>query len=107
MLNRVLFSSVSGSVGAGGCEMWGLQCGSSGESLLGAQPVYLPAPQRLRQDPSDRGWVTHTHTHPHVKYDVQWLYGPTGCAIYQITCVLHGHKQKDWTYPYLREAFVW
>lgn len=37
-----------GSTRYGGDEKWGLQRGAAGETVFSSQPVYLPAPQRVR-----------------------------------------------------------
>lgn len=47
--------SPSGSPGYGGGEEWGLHRGAAGEALLPPEPVHLPAPQRVRQDPAAGG----------------------------------------------------
>lgn len=47
--------SPSGSTGYSGGEERGQQRGAAGEALLPPEPVHLPAPQRVRQDPAAGG----------------------------------------------------
>lgn len=46
---------LAGSAGHGGEEERGLQRGAAGEAVLSTEPVHLPAPQGIRQDPATGG----------------------------------------------------